>query len=94
MRPLEAPLLLFKRMCLGIHLNRHTHVTHFFLFAALSLSLLKPIEIERMGDGGHLCLKLALRALLLQCGQHSLEKLVRRIAGADAEMADLRAGLW
>jgi hypothetical protein len=65
----------------------------FSFSAALSLSLLKPIEIERMGDGGHLCLKLALRALLLQCGQHSLEKLVRRIAGADAEMADLRAGL-
>ena len=68
-------------------------LAHAWASAALSLSLLKPIEIEQMGEGGHLCLKLAFRALLLQCGQHTQAKILSKISAAESEMADLRAGL-
>jgi hypothetical protein len=56
-------------------------LAHAWAKSALSLSLLKPIEIEQMGEGGHLCLKLAFRSLLLQCGENTLKKLVEKISG-------------
>ncbi len=68
-------------------------LAHAWASSALSFSLLKPIEIEQMGEGGHLCLKLAFRALLLECGQNTQAKLISKIAAAESEMADLRAGL-
>ena len=68
-------------------------LAHAWIGKALSLSLLKPVEIEQMGAGGHLCLTLAFRALVLQGEPHSLAKLVQKIAGGDRETAELRAGL-
>jgi nucleolar MIF4G domain-containing protein 1 len=68
-------------------------LAHAWVSSALSLSLLKPIEIEKLGEGGSFCMRLAFRALLLQGGDQTLAKLVGKIAGGDRDMAELRAGI-
>jgi len=68
-------------------------VSHVWVHGALSLSLLKPIDIEQLGDGGRLCVELAVRGLLQSASQETIAGLVHKISGSDREMKELRAGL-
>lgn len=68
-------------------------MAHAWLHGALSLSLLKPIDIEQLGDGGRLCLELAMRGLLQKASVETLASLGTKVSSNDREMKELRAGL-